>query len=440
MLESIQIALEGLKANKMRSLLTTLGIIIGISAVISIVTIGDAMGHMFSSQIDQMGAANINVTLRPQGGTAPHMGGFGVAAALPTQYDLITDEMIEQLYALHQENIVAISTTEVLGTAFVQSFVRYSPSTYTHISLTGTNSGFLDTHGIDILEGRFLTADDLEQINNAAVISDYFAQEFFPHHTHLSEAIGQEIFVTLGGFQHPFIVVGVYDFAATIPDIPDLPGFGGPMHAIDEDAPTITPFYIPITTASYIAGVGGGYRNFVIRATHDTDFEYFTAQIRDFFAYFYDDNPRFTIATISTDSFLTTILDIIDMVSIGIAVIAGISLIVGGVGVMNIMLVSITERTREIGTRKALGAQNAAILRQFIIEAMVLCLVGGVIGVAFGALLGYIATSILGHGTLPSLSIIAISVVFSMFVGLFFGFYPARKAAKLDPVEALRYE
>ena len=132
--------------------------------------------------------------------------------------------------------------------------------------------------------------------------------------------------------------------------------------------------------------------------------------------------------------------DMIDTVSIAIAFIAGISLLVGGIGVMNIMLVSITERTREIGTRKALGAKNSSIRLQFIIEAGILCLLGGVFGIILGFILGAVAASLLGYAASAPVAAIIGSVVFSMIIGVFFGYYPANKAARLDPIEALRYE
>lgn len=132
--------------------------------------------------------------------------------------------------------------------------------------------------------------------------------------------------------------------------------------------------------------------------------------------------------------------EMVQTVSIAIAFIAGISLLVGGIGVMNIMLVSVTERTREIGTRKALGAKNSSIRLQFIIESVLLCLIGGILGIVVGLILGAIAASILGYSATAPVGAMIISVALSMVIGIFFGYYPAGKAAKLDPIEAMRYE
>jgi len=140
------------------------------------------------------------------------------------------------------------------------------------------------------------------------------------------------------------------------------------------------------------------------------------------------------------ESMIETVDDMMDTLSIAISVIAAISLLVGGIGVMNIMLVSVTERTREIGTRKALGATNADIRMQFVVESAVICLVGGILGILLGAVLGYVGSSLLEAPAFPTIGSIALAVGFSLAVGIFFGYYPANKAAKMDPIEALRYE
>ena len=166
----------------------------------------------------------------------------------------------------------------------------------------------------------------------------------------------------------------------------------------------------------------------------------FAQELEAFFLSYYAANEDYEIAATTMESMTESMNDMIQTVSAAIAFIAGISLLVGGIGVMNIMLVSITERTREIGTRKALGAKNSFIRLQFIIESMILCLVGGCLGILLGFGLGAVAATMLGYSASAPVAAILIAVGFSMTIGLFFGYYPANKAAKLDPIEALRYE
>ena len=164
------------------------------------------------------------------------------------------------------------------------------------------------------------------------------------------------------------------------------------------------------------------------------------ARLEEFLGRYYRRNDDYSISATSMESIIASVNDMMGTLSIAIAVIAAISLLVGGIGVMNIMLVSVTERTREIGTRKALGATNANIQMQFVVESALICLVGGVIGIILGAAFGYLGSTLLGVPTLPDLGSVALAAGFSLAVGIFFGYYPASKAAKMDPIEALRYE
>lgn len=180
-----------------------------------------------------------------------------------------------------------------------------------------------------------------------------------------------------------------------------------------------------------------GANNITVGLKEKSDF---ANQIEAFFTPYYRNNDTYKISTSTLESMTESMNEMIQTVSIAIAFIAGISLLVGGIGVMNIMLVSITERTREIGTRKALGARDSHIKLQFITESVILCLIGGVLGILAGFLLGAIAATVLGvSATVPVLAIL-IAVGFSMVIGMFFGYYPASKAAKLNPIDALRYE
>ncbi len=179
----------------------------------------------------------------------------------------------------------------------------------------------------------------------------------------------------------------------------------------------------------------------MVQAARGTDAKQLGEELETWFNQnYYRNNDSFEVNTFSMAAVISSMTSMLSTISLAIAVIAGISLLVGGIGVMNIMLVSITERTREIGTRKALGATNASIRFQFITESVVICLLGGFIGIGLGLSLSLAATVMLGYEAAPSIPGIMFSVVFSMAIGVFFGFYPANKAAKMEPVDALRYE
>ena len=183
-----------------------------------------------------------------------------------------------------------------------------------------------------------------------------------------------------------------------------------------------------------------GYPSFTVSKVPTVESSDLRSRIQIFFDRYYHTNRIFEVTTSSMENMMKELTSLLDKISIGISVIAGIALLVGGIGVMNIMLVSISERTREIGTRKALGATNGSIRLQFIIEAMVLCLIGGIIGVIIGVSGGSLAAKLMEAEAHPSVSSIVESVGFSMAIGLFFGYYPANKAAKMNPIDALTYE
>lgn len=198
-------------------------------------------------------------------------------------------------------------------------------------------------------------------------------------------------------------------------------------------------FYIPLRTAQDL-NHSSGFSQLTVLTQGDVNADDFAVETERFFNNLYRNNREFEVTAMSMSSIVGMMEDIMGTITTAIAFIAGIALVVGGIGVMNIMLVSITERTREIGTRKALGAPNSSIRLQFIIESIVICIIGGIFGIILGCIVGMAAAAYVGVSVVPSLQSICISLGFSMAIGIFFGYYPANKAAKLNPIDALRYE
>ena len=264
----------------------------------------------------------------------------------------------------------------------------------------------------------------MDNERTVAVVSDVLCENLFGR----VDPIGKTVSVIVGTKVHTFHIVGTYEYQ-------DMGIALGSTDAIPETA-----MYIPISVAKSINHSAAGYSSFTVVGKADADAQALLQNTKDFFASYYTRNNSYTATATSLESLMEMMQEMMGTVSLAIAVIAGISLLVGGIGVMNIMLVSITERTREIGTRKALGATNNSIRIQFIVESVIICLIGGVIGIAVGAGLGSFGANLLGYAATPSISAIVTAVSFSMAIGVFFGYYPANKAAKLDPIEALRYE
>ena len=198
---------------------------------------------------------------------------------------------------------------------------------------------------------------------------------------------------------------------------------------------------MPYTTALELSTdeEAGTFTDIMISAKNSESVSKVEKEAKRYFLEQYRSNTDWKVETQAVQSALEESNSMMKMLSLAIAVIGGISLLVGGIGVMNIMLVSVTERTREIGVRKALGATNNNIRLQFITESMIVCMIGGIIGVLIGGGFGYFASSFIHEAKFPSLTSVLVSVSFSMAIGIFFGYYPANKAAKLDPIEALRY-
>lgn len=424
-LENISLAFTALVSNKMRSFLTMLGIIIGIGSVIAIVTVGNSLSNSITSSMESMGSNNITVGLQ-QKETEEETTESGMIFRGPdrrrqaTEDDYITMEMIEAYRAYFADDIRDISISEGLGNGKVTIGTNYA-----NVNINGINSGYFAANDITMLAGNVLSDKALDGGKAVALVTDKFVENLFEGDNR--EAIGKEVEVIVGNDYYAFTIVGVYEYEQN--------------SFISMSGKDITTnMYVPIKNVQKKTHNVDKYEQFTVITNSGIDTDKFMSDTERFFDRYYHKNDYFGVSTFSLQSLVSSLGDMVEKVSLAISVIAGISLLVGGIGVMNIMMVSISERTREIGTRKALGATNGSIRLQFIVEAMVLCLVGGVFGVALGIAGGAIGAKALGYEASPSLNSIIISLMFSLVIGVFFGFYPANKAAKMNPIDALRYE
>ena len=426
-LENIRLALFSLKANKMRALLTMLGIIIGISSVIAIMTVGNSLSSYMTGELSSLGTNNVYVSIsrrEKEKETTEEGNTFGEdETEIPiTVEDLMTREMIENYAETYADKIRAIGIYRNVGEGKIEEETKKIG-----VSVKGITLGYLATENVKLSHGRFFNDRETDGAKKVCIVSNKVVDKMFGGDT--EAAIGGTVTVCVDTQYFDFTIVGVYKHEAD-----------GGMLASYMSMGDTTDMYIPYSTAAAITHADYVVF-FTVLAKTGVDPDEFADLSKQFFAPYYRNNDNFYIDAYSMASYVEMMSSMMGTLTTAIAVIAGIALLVGGIGVMNIMLVSITERTREIGTRKALGAPNSSIRLQFIVEAVVICLIGGIIGVALGVGLGALAANLLLKSPAsPSISSILMSLLFSMAIGVFFGYYPANKAAKMDPIEALRYE
>lgn len=424
--ENMVLALESLRSNKMRAFLTMLGIIIGIASVIAIISVGDSLSSSITTEMQSIGTNNIMINVREKDSKFENARGPSAnivnTGATAEDKDLMTIEMLEAFQEKFKDQVTAISLTESVGSGQVKD-----ERLYANVSISGVNSGYMQVNNVEMISGRFINDGDMAGRKSVAVVSDKLVKNIFGSSVN---PIGQEIKLYESNGIKTYIVVGVYKYA-------DNASFLGASSSSEKD--TRTSMYIPITLAKQDKTIKN-YSNATIMSSTNVDADKFTEDIKIYFSKYYETNPKWEVTTLNMASQIELASSMLSTVSLAIAIIAAISLLVGGIGVMNIMLVSVTERTREIGTRKALGAKNFHIRMQFITEAMIISLVGGLIGLVLGLLLGMLGSKLIGAAPSFSLPTILLTVAFSMAIGVFFGYYPANKAAQLDPIDALRYE
>ena len=424
LMENILQALSSLRANKMRALLTMLGIIIGIGSVIAIMTVGTSLTASMNDSMQSFGVNNITISLQSK-----QDAGRGMMSMVNTSYggnaidpkNFITDDMLDNLRREYPDEIEAISASESVG-----SGQTTQGRLYANLSLIGTSPEYAVANSLTMDEGRFIRQSDLDGAKKVCVVSEKLVTNMFPGRT---SAIGQAITVQAGTHVGIYTIVGIYQDS----------GGNAMMFSTSSDRDTPTDVYIPLSVASKITG-NQGYQSVTLLTAAGLNSTTFAEKAGAFLNRYYSRNQDWGVSAFSMESMMEQVTSMMGTVQLAISAIAAISLLVGGIGVMNIMLVSITERTREIGTRKALGATNTEIRMQFIVESIIICLIGGIIGIILGNLMGALGAQLLDAPAKTSISTMLIAAAFSMLVGMFFGYYPANKAAKMDPIDALRYE
>lgn len=422
-LENIELSISGLLLNKMRSLLTMLGIIIGIGSVIAIFTIGNSFQGYMSSELQTLGANNITISVRERDSetSTQRRNPFSSVSNLDglNDRDKIQVSMLDSLQSEYADSILAINITDSIGAG-----KSVSGENYANVSLLGVNDGYIKTTEMTLLSGRLFTPDDQKNDKKIAIVSDVYLNNLGIQ----GNPIGQSMDININNRITSFTIVGVYEYIES--------ALGS---AITSEKDISTNFYIPLSTANKITGTNS-YQSVTLVTETNVDSTEFARTANIFMNNYYSNNKKYEIYASSLESLAETMSSLLNTLELAISAIAALALLVGGIGVMNIMLVSITERTKEIGTRKALGATNLSIQIQFITESAIITLIGGIFGVILGLILGFIGSTVLGYPGSANIIDIVVAVGTSILIGVFFGYYPANKAAKLDPIEALRYE
>ena len=385
-LETIKIAFKNIKNNKLRTTLTMLGLIIGIASVIILVGIGTGASSKVQNQVQSLGTDILTVTINS------------------------SDESLE--YSSLEDISKIDNVASVAPYKTISNTISNGTKSTSNASIIATNDNYLEVTNLSLYEGTTISIVDIENSSKVCIIGQGLATTLFS----LADPLNQTIKIDGDNYT----VVGMLNEA------------GSSMGTNIDNV-----LIIPITTAKYL-GTDTSINNLYLKVSDENKITQTTNLIKNYLGRTLESSTdNYSVTT--QDSVLDTMEEVTNTMSLLLGGIASISLVVGGIGVMNVMLVSVTERTKEIGIRKSLGAKGKDILIQFLIESVVICIFGGIIGISMGIGLGNLVQNF-GYSFTASSTIIFISFITSALIGIIFGIFPAYRAAKLNPIDALHTE
>ncbi|MGM9875196.1 MAG: ABC transporter permease [Bacilli bacterium] len=382
----VKIAYKNIKSNKLRSALTMLGLIVGISSVIILVGIAEGSTTSVINEVSSLGS------------------------------DILSLNITSSDYSIKYEDVSKLSKTDNISNTSsyknVSATVSRNNETSTKTSIIATDNNYIDISSLKLKKGRNISIIDIENKSKVCILGSSASEEYF----NLSNPINETIKIN----NDNYTVIGVLEENGS--------SFGS---NVDDS------ILVPITTIKYL-NTDTKVNSILLKVEDTSDIDRSILNVENSVRNEFQISTDYFTVT-SSNSILESMDNINNTLTLLLGGIASISLIVGGIGVMNVMLVSVSERTKEIGIRKSLGAKRKDIMYQFLIESLMLCITGGLFGIIFGILIGYILT-IFNISFVLSTTIIILSVTISLFIGLIFGIFPAYKASSLNPIDALRSE